>query len=200
MNPRAAYRSSRARQLGAVSVATCPVRQTWPGIATPAETLPRMVDMVMRQYDLPAVMETATAIAIRAPEKDDGAIAAELLTWLRAHTHFVPDPIDRQVLTAPTCVLAAISQDGTAGVDCVDVAMLAAALARAVGINTAFVAESYGAPTGRAINTTKECMHYLTHVYAIAETSAGWVQLDTQQPRDTPNTAPVRQRVTVSIP
>jgi hypothetical protein len=194
MNTRAAYRSV---MLGAaIAEATCPIRQTWPGRATPATTLPRMVDMVMSQYDLPAVVETATGIATRAPEKDQRAIAGELLSWLRVRVHFVPDPIDRQVLTAPTCMLKAINADGIVGADCVDVAMLAAALGRAVGLNVAFVAEGYD----NGPRSVGRWMDTLSHVYAIAETPSGWVQLDTQQPIDAPNVSHARQRVTVSIP
>lgn len=197
MNPRAAF---RAHRLGAVSAPVCPVRKVWPGIATPATTLPRMVDVVMQEYLDPAVIETATAIALSVPEKDSGAIAGALLAWLRTHTHFVPDPLDVQVLGTPSCTLETIAQNGVAGVDCVDVAMLAASLARAVGINVAFVAEGYGNSAAMLPKNSLKCMHNLTHVYTIAETPAGWVQLDVQQPRDLVRGVPAPLQVIVSIP
>ena len=103
----------------------------------------------------------------------------------------MPDPIDKQVLTAPTCMLKAIAKDGIVGADCVDVAMLAAALGRAVGLNVAFVAEGYD----NAPRSIGRWMDTLSHVYAIAETPAGWVQLDTQQAINAPSISATRGSV-----
>lgn len=163
--------------------------RVWPGAPNPEMTLGRMVKIILAEYELPSFVELADSIVVRAEEKNTAAVAAALLTWLREHTRFVPDPIAQQSLKSPTYMVAAIRQAGVIGGDCVDVAMLAAALAMAVGLNAALVAEAYqGGPTAP-----------LVHVYAVVQTQNGWVNMDTQR---SPNAAAVEpaRREWVTIP
>lgn len=170
-----------------------PTAITFPGRSDPIATMERMVKIVMAEYDMPAVIDQATKIAATAQEKNAGAIAYALLTWLRVNTRFVNAPFNQQLLKSPGEMLAVIERDGVAGGDCVSVAMLAASLALAVSLPAAFLAEGYG-PTVEPARTIP-----LTHVYTIVGTQAGWLNLDTQRPGDAPPVEPVA-RVRVTIP
>lgn len=166
--------------------------RVWPGTATPEHTLGLMVQRVMDSYRQPVVVECAVRIAQAVQEKNPSAIAAAIARWMRQRIRFVPDPINEQLLKTPAYLLAAIAQDGRVGADCVDVAMLGAALCMAVGIPAQFIAEAY--------EPLPDKMHAdLVHVYTIAQTQDGWVWLDTQRAADAPQVEPVR-RVRMTIP
>lgn len=169
--------------------------RVWPGAAKPEHTLDLMVKQVMESFRQPAVVERAGRIAMTVQEKDPAAIAAAIARWLRARIRFVPDPVNEQLLKTPAYLLEAIDRDGRVAADCVDVAMLAAALLMAVGIQAEFFAEAYDEIPDR--------MHAdLVHVYAVAQTGngpTGWVWLDTQRGADAQQVEPVR-RVRMTIP
>jgi transglutaminase-like putative cysteine protease len=166
--------------------------KVWPGPATPMRTLQLMKQMTLDAYQQPALVEIAVGIARMAQEKNPAATARALMWWLRAYTRFVADPLNEQLLKSPAYMLALVQRDGTAGGDCVDIAMLAAALAMAVGLPAKFVAEGY--------EWDATSMHAdLVHVYTVVQTQRDWVALDTQRTADAAPAQPLNQ-VEVTIP
>lgn len=166
------------------------VSRIWRAPPRPEATLVRMVNMTMAEYQVPSLVEVAANIAETVPEKNVPAIAAALLRWLRTYTRFVPDPIGEQQLKSPLYMLALVRQDGLAPGDCVDLAMLGAALAMAVGIPAKFVGEAYAQVPDAP----------LVHVYAVVQTGPEtWVNLDTQRTPAEADSRPTR-RVRSSIP
>lgn len=162
------------------------------GDPSPTITLPVMVAMTLKAYEQPQLVEVASQIAATVREKDPRAIVGALLAWLRAKTRFVDDPVNEQVLKSPLDMLGLVNRYGVAAGDCVDVAMLAAALAMAVGLEANFIAEAYTAHPSK--------MHAdLTHVYTVVSASGVWYALDTQRPVGAVPATPT-DRVRLSIP
>lgn len=158
----------------------------------PDVTLPLMVQLTMRSYEQPELVQVAASIAATAEEKNPRAIIGALLAWLRAHTRFVDDPVGEQVLKSPLVMLATIAENGVAGGDCVDLAMLGASLAMAVGLTANFISEGY--------DGSRSKLHAdLTHVYAVVQAQDDqWYALDTQRPIGaTPITPTDRVRLTI---
>jgi len=150
-------------------------------------TLAKMRHIVTQEYQSSSVVDTAVQIAVTVREKDDAAQARALLTWLRRNTRFVADPVNQQRITTPLVMLAQIHARGVTGGDCVDIAMLSACLALAIGLECRFVAEGYEG---------SEMHADLTHVYTIVQTGAdSWVNLDTQRTPLEPDTHPVRREI-----
>lgn len=140
------------------------------GGRTAGDTLKRMADAVRRDVETPEVLEGAAAIVADVSGRDSFAQVARIADWVRAHTAFLRDPRPIEVLRGPVYMLEDIARDGVAQGDCDDVAMLAAALAQAIGIPARFIAEGY-VPGGP-----------LAHVYTVLQTPAGWLAIDTQRP------------------
>lgn len=160
----------------------------WRGTPRADATLEHMVDIVMDEYQDSGLVEIAVDVVETAEEKNPAAMARAILRWLRLHTRFVPDPVNAQLLKAPVLMLEEIRRDGLIGGDCVDLAMLAASLAMAVGLPAQFIAEAYAAEPN--------AMHAkLTHVYTVVQTQFGWLNMDTQRPPDAPVVEPVRREV-----
>lgn len=150
------------------------------------QTLKLMCRVVQEEFRLPLIVEVGVNIAASVREKDDAAKARALLRWLRAHTRYVDDPIDQQMLKTPAYMLDLIRRDGVTGGDCVDVAMLAAALAASIGMEPRFIAEGYAPPD--------DPMHAdLTHVYTVVQVGGVWVNFDTQRTPTEADTRPVRR-------
>lgn len=161
---------------------------TWPGAPKPHATLKRMRFMTLSEYQNARLVEVAGNIADEVDGKDNAEMARAILTWMRDHTRFVPDPIGQQLLKSPLYLLEVITAQGKVAGDCVDVAMLGAALAMAVGLHACFVAESYGTPSLPGSPCLADSP--LVHVYTTVQTQHGWVMLDTQQPPVGPDRTP----------
>lgn len=107
-------------------------------------TLAQMRAMVSREYMMPLVRLTATAI-VRGTGGQDGAEQAHLIRdFLMQHTEFLRDPDGTEMLHGPVWQVQQIRQSGVVQVDCDDVAMLAAALGKAVGLRARFVVVGFG--------------------------------------------------------
>jgi len=152
------------------------------GVRTAAVTLDRMAELVNRDVETSEVIEAARAIVAGIDGRDFGAQLHAIDGWLRERTSFIRDPADDEYLQAPRLMLARAAGGRIAAGDCDDVAMLAAALAKAIGFRARFVAESYAGPDAP-----------FQHVYTVALTPAGWRSLDVQRPREL--TYPARRRI-----
>lgn len=161
-------------------------RSSWGG-RTAARTLARMRELVNQDVERPALWELAPRIVRDADGRDYQRQAQLLHDWLASHTQFIRDPIEDELLRTPAYMLALVAAQGVAQGDCDDVAMLAAALCKAVGFRCRFIAEAY--------DPGKDAP--FVHVYTIALTPDGWRNFDTTRPAGV-DVAPTR-RLTVEV-
>lgn len=133
-----------------------------------------MKDVVAKSLYIPDVVETAVGIVRYIPGRDTPTQHRALREWLATRVSFLPDPaINGDVLRTPDYALRQIKQYGIARLDCDDTSMLAAALAKAIGMRARFVV--LGFPEYK-------------HVYAEAWTSDGvWRDFDVTETRERQN-------------
>lgn len=141
------------------------------GPRTADVTLRRMAGLVNRDVEHIDLRDAAVSIVDGIDGRDVLGQLAAIDAWLREHTRFLRDPVDDELLQTPRLMLAVIARAGVAPGDCDDVAMLGAALAKAIGIRARFVAESYLGPAAP-----------LQHVYTVVLSPEGWRALDVQRP------------------
>lgn len=113
------------------------------------------------------------------------AVAAnELRAWLGAHTVFVPDPDDEELVRTPLYQVQAVQAGGVSPGDCDDVATLGAALALAAGLRCAFVVLGFEGPGSP-----------FQHVYTLVHTVPP-VNFDVTR---SPNTMPATRAAYVEV-
>lgn len=117
------------------------------GDAGTKATLAQMVQLVRAASLHPIVRRQAIAIVQDAAGLDDRLKARLIRDWVDSRVLFMPDPLGAELLHSPDAVVAHILTDGIANLDCDDVAMLAAALGRSVGLRSRFVAVGFS-PNG----------------------------------------------------
>lgn len=110
-------------------------------------TLAQMRAMVTREFLLPLVRLTATNIVSGIGGQDGIEQAHTIRSFIEQHTEFLRDPDTVEMLHGPAWQLRQINQRGIVQVDCDDVAMLAAALGKAVGLRARFVVVGFGTRT-----------------------------------------------------
>lgn len=86
--------------------------------------------------------------------------------WVADHLRFLPDPAGIEAVTTPAAHIRRIVQSGESVGDCDDAAALAGALAGAVGRRVRLHVVSY------------RLDRRFHHVFAVAEGSRGWIDLD----------------------
>lgn len=129
--------------------------------------------MVYREFMNPIVRLTASEIVRGLGGTDAVAQAQEIRDWLEAHTEFLRDPDKVEMLHGPVWQLQQIKQNGVVQVDCDDVAMLGAALGKAIGMRARFVIVGFDSPNS-------PYRHVWTEL-APANLNA-WVDLDVTRP------------------
>lgn len=95
--------------------------------------------MVAREFMLPIVRLTATDIVAGLGGTNGVEQANAIRDWLDVHTEFLRDPDGVEMLHGPAWQIQRVWTQGRVLVDCDDVAMLAAALGKAVGLRARFV-------------------------------------------------------------
>jgi transglutaminase-like putative cysteine protease len=134
-------------------------------------TVFKMRDIANAAMTDPVVMRAA-ADAVRGVDgKNPAALAFALLGWLTARVQFLPDPlVNGDVLRTPRYLLSEIARTGIARGDCDDCAMLAAAMAKSIGLAARFVVLAFtpGAP--------------FEHVFTQVRVPRGWFPLDVTEP------------------
>lgn len=138
------------------------------GDAGTRQTLEVMRDLVQNGVAHPLVRQTAVDIARMVPPGDLNAIARAVRRWLQEHVHFVYDPMNVEHVTAPDLLLNETRVRYFTTGDCDDIAVLGAALAGAVGVQSRFVVLGFGpdleAPMG--------------HVFTELFDGTQWLDLD----------------------
>lgn len=119
------------------------------------------------------MVETASRIASPGAKQAERAFLVR--DYLEGFVAFVPDPDQVELLKSPEYMLRTIAQEGQVRGDCDDVAVLGAALGRAVGLPARF--------TLLAFNSTGTFRHVFTELWTPCQ---GWVELDTTRPAQFP--------------
>ncbi len=86
--------------------------------------------------------------------------------WVRAHLRFIPDPVGVEAITTPEAHLMVATQEGISAGDCDDAAVLAGALARAVGAPVRIALASFRAD------------RRLHHTWSEAMGQGRWIDMD----------------------
>lgn len=102
--------------------------------------------MVYREFLNPAVRLTAAQIVAGISGQDGVEQAQAIRDWLDSHTDFLRDPDGVEMLHGPVWQVNQIRTHGTEQVDCDDVAMLGAALGKAIGLRARFVVVGFDSP------------------------------------------------------
>lgn len=136
-------------------------------------TMAMMRGMVGREFLSPLVRLTATQIVAGLGGKDGAEQAHTIREWLESHTEFLRDPDKVEMLHGPVWQLQQIRRNGMAYVDCDDVAMLGAALGKAVGLRARFVAVAFDNPTAPYRHVWTELAPPISNQ---------WVDMDTTRP------------------
>jgi transglutaminase-like putative cysteine protease len=102
------------------------------------DTVHRMRQIVLEQFPLPLIRETAAGI-VRGTGTDSELQAERIRAWLTRHVGFLRDPYQVEALHTPEAMLTLLGSRRWLEVDCDDVAILGAALGMAVGLRARFV-------------------------------------------------------------
>ncbi len=125
-----------AVSLGAVTLSALPLPGSDFGVYL---TLATMRGMVYREFMNPLVRLTAADIVAGLNGQDGAEQARAIRDYLEIHTEFLRDPDGVEMLHGPVWQVQQIRARGVEQVDCDDVAMLGAALGKAVGLRARFV-------------------------------------------------------------
>jgi hypothetical protein len=129
--------------LGAVTLSTLPLPASDIGTFL---TLATMRAMVYREYMSPLVRLTASDVVEGTGGQDAIDQAHAIRDFVEMHTEFLRDPDGVEMLHGPVWQIQQIRARGVVQVDCDDVAMLAAALGKAIGLVARFVAVGFDNP------------------------------------------------------
>lgn len=134
-----------------------------------AVTLRAMRRLVNHSLTDPAVINTAKSIIRFLPGRSYPQFADAIREFLSQRVLFCKDPRGVELLHTPRYMLDTIASRFYFQADCDDVAVLAAALGKALGLRARFVALGFHAPDAP-----------LTHVYTeIGIPSGEWYEMDT---------------------
>lgn len=142
------------------------------GDAGTVQTLQKMRDLVRARVAHPRVRRTAVTIAMQ--QSTPSAVTAQIYgirRFLSERVTFLRDPDGVELLHDPVVLLEEIEARYITMVDCDDVAMLAAALGKAIGIPARFRVVAFG-----------DANAPYSHVWADLFSGNGWVELDTTRP------------------
>lgn len=145
-----------------------------------AQTCAAIADLITASIATPLVRRTVSQIVRGLPSNDYCAQACAIREWVASSTEFLRDPAGVELLHSPEWLLRAIFRDGTAQVDCDDVAILSGALVGAIGWSVVLVTVAF-------LDSDALC-----HVYCSASPptvgfvdSTGeqmWIEFDTTRP------------------
>lgn len=134
------------------------------------QTLRKMAGHIREASIDPAIVSLARDLVLPAGRRAIDEKIWLIRDWLSGHTKWVPDPLEAEYLVPPRALLDRIHSSGIAAGDCDDIAMLGAALLRAVGIRGRLRAVSF-AP-----------FKNFQHVFAEGFDGLHWRDLDVSRP------------------
>lgn len=135
-------------------------------------TLTMMRSMVNREFLFPIIRLTASQI-VSGSGRDGIVQAQEIRGWLDGNVDFLRDPDGVEMLHGPVWQVKQILSQGRLQVDCDDVAMLSAALGKAVGLRARFVVVAFDNPNAPYRHVWTELSPY---------TVSAWTDMDITRP------------------
>lgn len=153
-------------------------------------TLAHMRRLVSSGAVTPLVRTAAASIVRGIPGMDGTLQAKTIREWIADHVDFLRDPYAVEALHEPAVMLRAILTRGVAQVDCDDVAILAAALGRSIGLRARFVVVGFNSPKAP-----------FRHVWAeLADPRAVmWVDMDVTRPAQGLSALPISRSIYVEV-
>lgn len=136
------------------------------GDAGTSAVLDRMDRFMDRGSGDPQIIGIAQMVAKSVAARDEDGQARALLGWVRAHTHYVHDPLGKELVKDPAFMLREIAASGRAATDCDDQVVLLGALLRSIGIDA------------QAIVVSPDAGPYSHVLLRYASPASGWVTLD----------------------
>lgn len=150
------------------------------------QTLNRMRDVANREIASLPVRRVALAVIAYCQPRDKVCQARKIAAFVSTKIRFAPDPTGVELLHSPSYLLNEIATHYYVQADCDDVAILTAALAKAVGLTCRFVAVSFHGLDG-----------YM-HVYTdIAVGGGRWLTVDPTRPAT--SVAVIDQRMVLEV-
>lgn len=116
-----------------------------------------------------AAQRVASRLAAQCGQRDFLCQLSRIYSWITESVRFKRDTFGAEHLRHPDQLIAEIERDGRTSADCDDVAMLGAALVRAMGFEPAIIVQA-ATPTGP-----------FEHVYFGAILDGGLVHMDPQE-------------------
>lgn len=110
------------------------------------QTIQHMRRIVNASTGDPAVRQVASRIGVAFGPAGD-AQARGIRDYLLDRVVFLRDPRNRELLHHPRVLLQDILRQGYTSIDCDDVAILGAALGKAIGLRARFVVVGFSSPT-----------------------------------------------------
>jgi transglutaminase-like putative cysteine protease len=143
-----------------------------------------------RRDALDPTVRMATSATVQGVPFDRGAAHAGLIRrWIEPRVYFLADPLYAEALHAPAWQIRQILTRGVIGVDCDDVAMLAAAMGLSIGLKARYVLAGFGSPQA-------PFRHVWTELSAVQRPQ--WIAIDPTRPaQGLPAT--VSRRITVEV-
>lgn len=111
------------------------------------QTIQHMRRIVNDATGDPLTRRTAASIGIAHGGKHGYPQARGIRAYLDERCVFLRDPSNRELLHHPAVMLQDILRQGYTAVDCDDVAILGAALGKAIGLRARFVVVGFSSPT-----------------------------------------------------
>lgn len=152
-----------------------------PGDTGVKQTIAHMRAMVARAIVNPGFRHYVTTLAGQYGSNNRTVLARSIRGWLEDHTQFMRDPDGVELVHDPVLLLTEVALGRIINVDCDDVATLAAAMGRAIGLQARFVVVGF-----RKNNAP------FTHVWTELRGNNGqWIDMDvtrTAQSLDIPVT------------
>lgn len=103
-------------------------------------TLAVMAHLIRSGSVSPVVREAAIGLTRGVPSRDGREQAAVIRWFVATHVTFMPDPDGVELVHGADVLVRAIRRDGVVAADCDDVAVLAGALAKSIGMPVRLVA------------------------------------------------------------
>lgn len=141
------------------------------GDAGVAQTIGIMQRLVNDSLSDTTVIQAARNIVAGSGSRDYDAQAQAIRAWLLDHFTFVRDPFGQETIGTPKFQLDQIASQYYVQGDCDDVAVLAAALGKAVGMPAVFVTLGFDGPSGP-----------FSHVYTALFGRTTWHSMDVTRP------------------
>lgn len=138
----------------------------------------------------PDVIQVANELVEGDPVNNPTAYITSIRRFLSNKVSFVPDPIGVELLRTPRALLGDIARRGFTQGDCDDVAVLGAALGKAVGVPARFSVVGFHGPQGP-----------LRHVWTdlLDRPHERWRELDTTRPVEMPPGLVISRRETFPV-